>query len=260
MPQQSEFWHWKHLECWQSWSHLSRSQNSNFGFCALLMMMKNPPVCACAFGTVGSLALLLQGKKLQPTLLRCAGAKAYIPPWEPCQDPQKWGAWHMLAGLWHEFPFQQWAATAVCPVPFTLLTPVSYIQVVEEAINLLFMLLKSFWEGKSSKETDVVLAGVDELCVCLLSWSSFTRSVTMFFFSKEEKTSPFQVLPESNGQIISDLSLILCFFHGKCGSSGKVMVQVKLLLFFVFPLWLSSYNGSETCLKTRITGRNFKVI
>lgn len=45
MCEQSEFWHWEHLGCWQSWSHLSLSQNSNFGFWALLMMIKKPPVC-----------------------------------------------------------------------------------------------------------------------------------------------------------------------------------------------------------------------
>lgn len=49
MCEQSEFWHWEHLGCWQSWSHLFPSQNSNFGFWALLMMIKKPPICALGF-------------------------------------------------------------------------------------------------------------------------------------------------------------------------------------------------------------------
>lgn len=49
MCERSAFWHWEHLGCWQSWSHLFPSQNSNFAFWAFLIMIKKPPIRGLGF-------------------------------------------------------------------------------------------------------------------------------------------------------------------------------------------------------------------
>lgn len=147
MSQQSGFWHWKHLDCWQSWSHLFRSQNSNFGFSALLMMMKKPPVCGLGFWHRWLPVPLLWEKTVQPAMLSRAGAQGYVPPREPCHVPQKRRPWPVPLGLRHDLPFQWRAVTVVSCVPFTLLTPLLYIQVLKEIMNPIFIPLKlNFWE------------------------------------------------------------------------------------------------------------------
>lgn len=114
--QQSEFWHWKHLECWQSWSHLFHSQNSNFGLCALLMMMKNPSVWSSGFWHPWLPAVALWEKAAQSALLSRDGAEGCIPPGELCHGPRKQRACRVSPGLWHDLPFPRRAVAVLCYV------------------------------------------------------------------------------------------------------------------------------------------------
>lgn len=183
---QSEFWHWKHLECWQSWSHLFRSQNSNFGFSALLMMMKKPPVCSLDFWHHWLPVPLLWEKTAQSALLRRAGAEGYVPPREPCHIPWKPRARQVSPGLWHDLPFQWRAVTVVSCVPFTLLTPQLYVHVLKEIMNPIFMPLKmNFWE---IQQWDLCVLGyfwwLLRVCICPLEIVSPDQ--WLFSFFKEE--------------------------------------------------------------------------
>ena len=147
MSEQSEFWHWKHLERWQSWSHLFRSQNSSFGFSALLMMMKKPPVCGLGCWHRWLLVLLLWEKTVQSTLLSRAGSEGCVPPQEPCRVPQEPRAAQVSPALGHELPFQGQAVTVISCVPFALLTSMLHMQVLNEIMSLIFLPLKTnSWE------------------------------------------------------------------------------------------------------------------
>lgn len=184
---QSEFWHWKHLECWQSWSHLFRSQNSNFGFSALLMMMKKPPVCSLDFWHHWLPVPLLWEKTAQSALLRRAGAEGYVLCPTARAVPHSPEAKVMAGITWSmarlTFSVASCHCGLLCALHF-IDTTVICTSFKRNREPYIYTIKNEFLWNPAVRPLCSWLFLMTALCIHLSSWNSFTTSVAVFFFQR----------------------------------------------------------------------------
>lgn len=177
MSQQSEFWHWKHLDCWQSWSNLFCSQNSNFVFYALLMMMKERLFfLVWAFGTIASLFCCHERKQcnqlcLDVMELRAVSHGGHCPTTRAL--PPSPGVKGMLDIVQAMTQLTFLAASCHCHLLCHYFSDISGIHTSFEINHEPYIyIIKTKFFGKSCRETYVISAGFDEYSVCVYLSSS----------------------------------------------------------------------------------------